>query len=106
MNNTLSKIMTMIGVILILPSILFWGIWIKSFYAGSNQSERVSVLISHFPEGTTVGILTSIAIISSLGAALASVRGLRGASSIFRVANITVIVLASLLTFLNIFQLL
>ncbi len=95
-----------IGAVLVLPSIVYLALWIKSFNAGSNQAERVSIFLSHFPDGTTVGTLTSIAIVTSIGAIVAAAIALYGSTIVVRIVNIAVLVMASLLTLLNIFGLL
>ena len=91
---------------LLFPSIVFWVIWINSFKAGSEQTERVAIYLSHFPAGTTVGALTTIALLTSLGSVFAASLALRGSTIIIRIISILTILVGGLLTLMNVFQLL
>ena len=102
----MKKIKTWIGPVLVLPSIISWALWIKSFNAGANQVERVAIWLSHFPDGTTVQTLTTIAILTSLGSIVASSIALPGSIISVRITNIISLVIAALITLLNFFQLL
>ena len=102
----MKNIKPLIGPALLIPSIVFLVIWINSFKAGSEQSERVENYLSHFPAGTTVGALTTIAFLTSLGSVFAASSALRGSIIVIRIISLLTIFVGGVLTFMNVFQLL
>lgn len=94
------------GPILLVPTVVLWGLWIKAFGVGTTQKERVEILLSYLPEGTAPHTLSMIALITSIAAVILGALLLIKANPGQRAVNITVVILGSLFTLLNIFQLL
>jgi len=105
MDNLASRLKQWIGSVLILPSLFMWAVWIKSFNAGTNQADRVVIFLSHFPDGTALGLLTGIGLITSISAIVFGATALKKSTLLLRIINMAVIILGSVLTFLNLFQL-
>ena len=90
--------------LLLLPSIISWRLWIKAFNEGSNQPERVEAFMSFFPEGTTIGLITMTTLITSALAVGVGMLSVTFASPWARVAVIAIALVSFLFTILNLFQ--
>jgi hypothetical protein len=107
----MGKIMTGLrlwaGPILLLPTIVLWGLWIKAFGEGGNQEERVQIFLSYFPAGTTLHTLTTLPLVASISAVVLGALILLTSPRKREVnVSILVVVLGVVFTLLNIFQLL
>lgn len=53
MNNIIiqkGRVYTLISFVTILIPILLWGLWIHSYNSQSNQTDRLNMYLSYFPE--------------------------------------------------------
>lgn len=73
---------------------------------GTTQKERVEIFLSYLSVGTTPHSLSVAALITSIAAVILGALLLIKATPGQRAMNITVVILGSLFTLLNIFQLL
>ncbi len=95
-----------IGPVLLGPTVVFWGLWIKAFGEGDSPESRIRIFLSYFPEGTTIRTLAWMPLITSLAALTVAASFLVRATRGQRVVNISVIILGSLMLLLSAFQLL
>ncbi len=95
-----------IGPVLLLPTVVFWCLWIKAFGEGDSPESRIRIFLSYFPEGTAIRTLAWMLLITSLAALTVSAFFLVRATRGQRVVNISVIILGILMSLLNVFQLL
>ena len=101
-NNTLS----ILGAVLLLPSLLIWALWIQTFSANpsASPSEKVEIFLGFFPNFLrNVDATSKIVLLSSVAAIIVSAFGLRWASVRYKVLGIVVIVISSLVTLLQLF---
>ena len=94
------------GPVSLVPTVVLWGLWIKAFGEGTTQNERVQVFSSYFADGITPHTLSSIALITSIAAVILGALLMIKATPGQRAMNITVVILGSVFTLLNIYQLL
>jgi hypothetical protein len=105
MDNLTSRFTLWIGSLLILPSLFMWVLWIRSFNAGTNQADRVAIYLSHFPAGIPLGLLIGVGLVTSISAIVFGVTALKKSTLVLRIINIVVVIVGSVLTLLNVFQL-
>jgi hypothetical protein len=94
------------GIILLLPSLWVWGAWIKTVQDNSSlgQKEKVEIFLGYFPAFIkSVSTTSFIVLPSCIACIVISAIGLKHASKPFRIVGIIIIVLASLITLLQLF---
>ena len=96
------------SLILLLPSLWVWGAWIKTVKANPSlpQDEKVEIFLGYFPAFIkSVGTTSYIVLLSCIACIAISAIGLKHASRPFRIVGIIIIVVASLITLLQLFTL-
>lgn len=94
------------GLILLIPALWVWGAWIKTVGANPSlpQDDKVEIFLGYFPAFIrSVSITSYIVLISCIACIVISAIGLKHASRPFRIVGIIIIVLASLITLLQLF---
>jgi len=94
------------GGILLLPSLWVWGAWIKTVGANPSlpQDDKVEIFLGYFPAFIkSVSTTSFIVLLSCVACIVISAIGLKHASRPFRIVGIIIIVLASLITLLQLF---
>jgi len=100
------KLLTFLGVLFISIPILIQGLWIYVFNLADNQSDRVAILHSYYPEFLHGRYDTTyLALVFCLLAIILSSIGLKLSGAFWKTLNIIVLIISSLLLFLNLFQL-
>ena len=101
----LLKILTFIGLFCIVIPISILGLWIHAFNSGDNQADRVSIFNAYFPEfmhGRYSTTLLSIAF--CISAVILSIICLKSSKKLWKIINIAILVISSLLLLLNLFS--
>ena len=97
---------TIAGILLLIPSLWIWGAWIKTANANPSlpQDEKVEIFLGYFPAFIkSVSTTSYIVLISCIACIVISAIGLKYASRPFRIVGIILIVVASLITLLQLF---
>src|SRR3989442_15535160 len=68
MDSATSRFKLWTGTLLLVPSLFMWFLWINSFKAGTTQVARQAAFLSHFPDGTTLSLLSVVALLTSVAA--------------------------------------
>jgi hypothetical protein len=102
MKKVLTVCKYSLGLILQVPTILVFELWIKAFNEGSTPQERVQIFLSFFPQGTTRDILSWGPIALSLAGVVLAGLFLIKSTTAQRVVNVIVIIFGLAITFLNI----
>ncbi len=100
------NIFSLVGIIFMLPALWVWGAWIKTVGANPSlpQDEKVEIFLGYFPSFIrTVGVSSYMVLLSCAACIVFSAIGLSRATKPFKIVGIIVIVLASLITLLQLF---
>ncbi len=106
LTSPLLKLLTFLGAIFISIPILMQGLWIYVFNLADNQSDRVAILHSYFPEflhGRYVTTYLDLAF-CFLAIILSSI-SLKLSGILWKTLNIIILIIGCLLLLLNLFQL-
>jgi hypothetical protein len=101
-NQTKWKILTLISLICLIIPFLIYSLWIYVFNLGTTQAERVSIFKAYFPDflegrwSTTI-----ISVIFSVSAIIISRINLKYLKGIWNLINILILILSSMMLFLN-----
>lgn len=103
-SQTKSKILTLISLICLIVPFSIYSLWIYAFNLGATQAERVSVFKDYFPDFLDGRWdITIISIIFCITAVILSSINLKHLKGIWKLINIVILILSSLLLFLNLF---
>lgn len=103
---SLLKLMTFAGVLFMSIPILIQGLWIYVFNLADNQSDRILIFQSYFPEflqGRYVATYLSLAF--CLLAIILSSNSLKLSGKLWKSVNMMILIISSILLLLNLFQL-
>lgn len=104
-NQTSLKIATLISLICSLIPLTIYGLWVYAFKLGSTQAERVTIFKDYFPDFLNGRWDTTfISIAFCVVAILLSTLNLKKLKNFWRTLNILIVVISSLLLFLNLFS--
>ena len=104
-SQTKWKTSTLISLICLIIPFSIYSLWIYVYNLGTTQAERVSVFKDYFPDfldgrwSTTI-----ISIIFSISAVILSSINLKRLKKFWKLINILILILSSLLLFLNLFS--
>lgn len=106
LTSPLLKLLTFLGVLFISIPILMQGLWIYVFNLADNQSDRVAILHSYFPEFLHGQYVTTYLVLAfCLLAIILSSISLKLSGILWKTLNIIILIISSLLLLLNLFQL-
>ena len=106
LTSPLLKLLTFLGVLCISIPILLQGLWIYVFNLADNQSDRVAILHSYFPEFLNGRYITTyLALAFCLLAIILSSISLKLSGILWKSLNIIILIIGCLLLLLNLFQL-
>lgn len=106
LSSHLLKLLTFLGVLFISIPILMQGLWIYIFNLADNQSDRVAILHSYFPEFLHGRYVTTyLALSFCLLAIILSSISLKLSGILWKVVNVIILIISCLLLLLNLFQL-
>ena len=100
------NLFSIIGIIFLLPALWVWGAWIKTVRANPSlpQEEKVEIFLGYFPSFIrTVPVTSYMVLLSCVACIVFSAIGLSRATKPFKIVGIIVIVIASLITLLQLF---
>ncbi|SDR94609.1 hypothetical protein SAMN05216503_1476 [Polaribacter sp. KT25b] len=104
-NQTKKKILTLISFICLIIPFIIYSLWIYVCNLGTTQAERVSIFKNYFPDFLDGRWSTTIvSIIFSISAVIISSINLKHLNGIWKLINIVLLILSSLLLFLNLFS--
>ena len=104
-NRTSLIIATLISLICTLIPLVIYGLWIYAFNLGTTQAERVTLFKNYFPDFLNGRWDTTfISIAFCVVAILLSTLNLKKLKNFWRTLNILIVVISSLLLFLNLFS--
>ena len=99
------KILTLLSLICLLIPFSIYVLWIYVFNLGTTQAERVAVFKSYFPDSLNGRWSTTLLSIFFLIAAIIfSSNNLKLTNKNWKILNIIILVISSLLLFLNLFS--
>lgn len=103
--TTKSKLLSLIGFLCFaIPSYIYL-LWIQAFSLGTDQTERVSVFKSYFPEFLNGRWdITVLSILFCTTAAVTSGIAVINSSTLWKLFNSLILLLSGLLLFLNVFS--
>ena len=104
-NQIKSKILTFVSLICLLTPLSIYGLWIYVFDLGTTQAERVAIFKDYFPDfldGRWSTTLLSIGLCVS--AIVLSIFNLSYLEKSWKVLNLIILIISSLLLLLNIFS--
>jgi hypothetical protein len=100
------KLFTIAGTLFLLVPVLLFILWIIAANRGSNQTESVSIFLSFLPNSIqNVKTITLIEILFCAFALTATAISRKIKGRLWNILNLTVLILSSILLFLNIFSL-
>lgn len=103
LNQTKWRTLTSLGFICMLIPFMIYALWIRAFNLGLSQTERLLIFNEYLPDFLAGGNSTTIvSIIFSVLAVILSCISLMKLIGIWRLLNILILVLSSVLLFLNI----
>ena len=106
LTSPLLKLLTFLGVLFISIPILMQGLWIYVFNLADNQSDRVAILNSYFPEFLHGRYVTTyLGLAFCFSAIILSSISLKLSGKLWKTLNIIILIISSLLLLLNLFQL-
>jgi len=100
------NVFSIVGVLILIPAIWVWGAWIKTVVDNPTlpQEEKVEIFLGYFPSFIhTVSVSSYMVLLSCAACIVFSAIGLSRATKPFKIVGIIVIVLASLITLLQLF---
>ncbi len=99
------KTMSVAGIIFMLIPVSIFAIWIYSANKGSTQADSVAIFNSYFPSFLQGRFDTTILSIGfCITAIFFSIRGLKLEGKLWYTINLIIIIISSLLLFLNLFS--
>jgi len=105
LNKIPFKILTLLSLICMLIPFSIYALWIYVFNLGTTQAERVAVFKSYFPDFLNGRWSTTLlGIFFLIVAIIFSSNNLKLTNKNWRVLNIIILVISSLLLFLNLFS--
>ena len=105
LNHSMLKIFTLLGLVCMSVPLSIYGLWLYVIDLGTTHAERVAIFKEYFPEflngrwGTTF-----LSIVFCILAIIFSSISLKLSGKLWKVLNIIILVLSSLLLLLNIFS--
>lgn len=99
------KITAILAIVFILPAVYIYGVWISASGSDITQAEKVEQFTGHFP--SLIGdnkILAFISIVCCITAMILAAKSFKQPIIPLRIAMWLVVMIASFLLFLNIFQ--
>ncbi|PWK16989.1 hypothetical protein [Xanthomarina spongicola] len=104
-NQNKWKISTLISLICLIIPFSIYSLWIYVYNLGTTQAERVSVFKKYFPDFLDGRwSITIISIFFSISAVILSSINLKHLKGMWKLINIVILILSSLLLFLNLFS--
>jgi hypothetical protein len=104
-NQKQSKILTLISFVCFLIPFLIYGLWIYVFNLGTNQAERVAVFKDYFPDFLNGRwSITLVSIFFCISAIIISTINLKILKKYWKLLNVLILLLSSLLLLLNLFS--
>ncbi len=101
------KITAILAIVFLLPALYIFGIWIKVFNRDITQAQKISEFTEHFPSFLSeYKMILYISIACCLIAMVLAAKSFKQRLLSLRIAMWLTVMLASLIFFLNIFQLL
>jgi len=105
LNKIPFKILTLLSLICLLIPFSIYALWIYVFNLGTSQAERVAVFKSYFPDFLNGRWSTTLLSMGFLIAAIIfSSNNLKLTNKNWKILNIIILVISSLLLFLNLFS--
>jgi len=99
------KLVTLLSFICLLVPFSIYGLWIYVFNLGTTQTERVSIFKDYFPDFLTDRwSSTLLGITFCILAIIFSSISLKLSGKLWKALNILIIVVSSLMLFLNLFS--
>ena len=99
------KLVTLLSFICLLVPFSIYGLWIYVFNLGTTQTERVSIFKDYFPDFLTDRLSsTLLGITFCILAIIFSSISLKLSGIFWKALNILIIVVSSLMLFLNLFS--
>jgi len=99
------KILTLLSLISLLIPFSIYALWIYVFNLGTTQAERVAVFKNYFPDFLNGRWSTTLlSIFFLIVAIIFSCNNLKLAKKNWKILNIIILVISSLLLFLNLFS--
>lgn len=100
------KILTFFGLIILSIPITIQGLWINAFYSADTHQKRVEIYHSYLPEFLQDPHTTSyLSLVSCLIVIILSGVNLSYSDKLWKLSNLIILIVSSLLLFLNLFQL-
>lgn len=104
-NQIKLKILTLLSFVCFSIPFTIYGIWIFSFNLGTTQAEKASIFKAHFPDFLDGRwTLTILSVIFSLTAIVISSSSIRQLKKTWKSVNFLIIIISSILLFLNLFS--
>lgn len=104
-NQTKWKILTLVSLICLSIPFSIYSLWIYVIDLGTTQAERVSIFKDYFPDFLDGRWSTTIvSIIFSFSAVILSSINLKHLKRIWKIINVLILILSSILLFLNLFS--
>ena len=104
-NQTKWKILTLVSLICLSIPFSIYSLWIYVIDLGTTQVERVSIFKDYFPDFLDGRWSTTIvSIIFSFSAVIFSSINLKHLKRIWKLINVLILILSSILLFLNLFS--
>lgn len=104
-NQNQSKILTLISLICLLIPFSIYGLWIYVFDLGTNQVERVAIFKDYFPDFLNGRwSITLVSIFFCISAIIINSINLKTLKKNWKLLNILILLLSSLLLLLNLFS--
>lgn len=95
-----------VGVLLLLPSVALWSLWIAVFNQYPTHEQRVAAFLSYLPEFLRDRIAYSgVELLTSLGSLVCFAVSLRDSAGIWRLIAIVGVLFAAIALFMNLWQL-
>lgn len=105
LNQTQLKILTLVSLICLLIPFSIYALWIYVFDLGTTQAERVAIFKDYFPDFLNGRwSMTFLSITFAIIAIIFSSISLKLSGKLWKVINIIILVLSSLLLLLNLFS--
>ena len=104
-NQTASKILTLVSFICFLIPFSIYSLWIYVFNLGTNQAERVAIFNDYFPDSFNgKWSATLISVLFCILAIILSSFNLKRLERYWKSLNVLILILSCLLLLLNLFS--
>jgi hypothetical protein len=101
------KISAVFAIIFLLPAVYIFAIWTNTFSQDVSQSQKITLFTDHFPHFLNdYKTILWISIVSSLAAMVLAAKSFKQPIIALRIAMWLTVIIAALIFFLDIFQLL